>query len=127
LPIKFCPIIYLKTITQMLIRTTCFRERAKQHLRLKTSFVKTNLRFFDRRVSHGGDVKDKVLVPTFDQNETVFGVKAAVELGLGQVEVDEAGRVLERVFVVLQLAEGAKDDHVGELAGRALKIFQLLT
>ena len=72
-------------------------------------------------------MKDEVLVPTLDQNETVFGVKAAVELGLGQVEVDEAGRVLERVFVVLQLAEGAKDDHVGELAGRALKIFQLLT
>ena len=52
-------------------------------------------------MSHGGDVKDEVLVPTLDQNETVFGVKAAVELGLGQVEVDEAGRVLERVFVVL--------------------------
>jgi hypothetical protein len=78
-------------------------------------------------MSHGGDVKDEVLVPTFDQNETVFSVKAAVELGLGQVEVDKASRVLERVFVVLQLAEGAKDDHVGELAGRALKILQLLT
>ncbi len=68
-------------------------------------------------------MKDKVLVPTFDQNETVFSVKAAVELRLGQVEVDEAGWVLERVFVVLQLAEGAKDDHIGELSGRALKMF----
>ena len=77
-------------------------------------------------MSHGDDVKDEVFVPAFDQDEAVFGVEAAVELRLGKVEVDEAGRVLERVFVVLQLAEGAKDDHVGELAGRALKIVPIL-
>ncbi len=71
-------------------------------------------------MAHGDDVKDEVLVPSLDKDEAVFGVEPAVKLGLRQVEVDEAGRVLQGVLVVLQLAEGAENDHVGEFARCAL-------
>ena len=43
------------------------------------STVKKYLCFFNRRMSHGDNVKDEVLVPSFDKDVTVLGVEAAMK------------------------------------------------
>ena len=71
-------------------------------------------------MSHGHDVEDQVLVPAFNKDKAVLRVKTSVELGLGQVEVNQTCRVLQRVLVVLELAKSSENDDVGKLSRSTL-------
>ena len=71
-------------------------------------------------MSHGHDVEDEILVPAFDQDKAVLRVEAPVELGLWQVEVNQTGRVFQRVLVVLELAKSSEDDDIWKFTGSAL-------